>query len=81
MRYYCDVIDEMRISIKTLRFDVLPGLIEELQTMGSRMENGLYDKENYESLKDDIHDLKNQKKKLERDIKKLTEDKEDLESK
>lgn len=81
MRYYCDVIEEMRMNIKTLRFDVFPGLIEELQTIGSRMENGLYDKKDYESLKDDIHDLKRKKDKLEKDIKKLEEDKEDLESK
>ena len=37
-RYLCDVLNEMRKCVKTLNFSYLLGLIEEAQTLGSRME-------------------------------------------
>ena len=42
-RYICDVLKEFRTAIKVGRIDMLPGLIEELQTMGNRMEAKLYE--------------------------------------
>ena len=42
-RYACDVLSELRGVVKTLRFDRLPGLVEELQTMYNRMEAQLYE--------------------------------------
>jgi uncharacterized coiled-coil DUF342 family protein len=78
-RWWCDVVQEMRESLKTLRFDVFPGLIEELQTMGNRMEAGLSDQHKLENLKDEIHDLKREKKKLKKEIKELENKKDDLE--
>ena len=37
-RYLCTVLDEMRECVKTLNFSYLLGLIEEVQTLGNRME-------------------------------------------
>lgn len=50
-RYACDVLSELREVVKTLRFDRVPGLVEELQTMFNRMEAKLY------SYKDIGYDL------------------------
>ena len=64
-RYLCSVLDEMRECTKTLNFSYLLGLIEEAQTLGNRMEAKLYEIRDYESLLDDIKELKKEKKKLE----------------
>ena len=37
-RFLCDVLREMRTAVKVGRIDMLNGLIEEIQTMGNRME-------------------------------------------
>ena len=42
-RYVCDVLEEMRTSVKTLNFAMIPSLIEEVQTMANRMEMALED--------------------------------------
>jgi len=77
-RYLCDVLEEMRQCIKTLRFDILPGLIEEAQAMGNRMESAIEDKKILDDLKDTIHDLKREKKKLDKEIKLAKRKTEDL---
>tara|TARA_R110000823_G_C15804111_1_gene487497 strand:- start:551 stop:760 length:210 start_codon:yes stop_codon:yes gene_type:complete len=64
-RYLCSVLDEMRECTKTLNFSYLSGLIEEAQTLGSRMEAKLYDIKDFERLRDNIKELKKEKKKLE----------------
>ena len=64
-RYLCSVLDEMRECTKTLNFSYLLGLIEETQTLGSRMEAKLYDIKDFERLRDNIKELKKEKKKLE----------------
>ena len=64
-RYLCSVLDEMRECTKTLNFSYLSGLIEEAQTLGSRMEAKLYDIKDFERLRDHIKELKKEKKKLE----------------
>jgi len=40
-RTLCDVLDEMRKAYKTYNFSYLPGLIEEIQHLGNRMEAAL----------------------------------------
>jgi hypothetical protein len=40
----CDVLEEMRQCHKTRNFSSLLGLIEEMQSMGNRMEASLNDK-------------------------------------
>jgi len=64
-RYLCSVLDEMRECTKTLNFSYLLGLIEEAQTLGSRMETKLFEIKDFERLHEDIAKLKKQKKKLE----------------
>ncbi len=62
-RYLCSVLDEMRECTKTLNFSYLLGLIEEAQTLGSRMETKLFEIKDFERLHEDIAKLKKQKKK------------------
>ena len=57
-RILCAVLEEMRDCAKTLNFSYLLGLIEELQTLGNRMEAKLFDIKDFERLHDDIKDLK-----------------------
>ena len=67
-RLLCDVLSEMRECIKTLNFSYLLGLIEEVQTLASRMESKLYDIKDFDRLHEDIRDLKKKKKKLEKEV-------------
>ena len=67
-RLLCAVLDEMRDCAKTLNFSYLLGLIEEAQSLGSRMESRLYDQKDHEHLLDDIRDLKKKKKNLEMEV-------------
>ena len=50
-RTLCSVLEEMRKCYETRNFGLLPGLIEEAQTYGNRMEAKLSDVHNYEHLK------------------------------
>ena len=70
-RYLCSVLDEMRECTKTLNFSYLLGLIEEAQTLASRMESKLFDVKDFEHLHEDIKALKKKKKKLEDKVEKL----------
>ena len=72
-RYLCDVLNEMRKCVKTLNFSYLLGLIEEAQTLGSRMESRLFEIKDYERLHKEIRDLKKKKKKLEKEVEELEE--------
>ena len=67
-RLLCDVLDEMRDCTKTLNFSYLLGLIEEAQSLGSRMEAHLYEIKDYNRLHKDIKALKKKKKKLEEKV-------------
>ena len=73
-RYLCTVLDEMRECVKTLNFSYLLGLIEEVQTLASRMESKLYDIKDFERLHEEIRDLKKKKKNLEKEVDALTDD-------
>ena len=70
-RYVCDVLDEMRTSVKTLNFAMIPSLIEEVQTMANRMEMALGDLKDLKLLKEDIIDKKEELETLQAQIKKL----------
>ena len=70
-RYVCDVLDEMRTSVKTLNFAMIPSLIEEVQTMANRMEMALSDLKDLKDLKEDIVDKKEELETLQAQIKKL----------
>ena len=72
-RYLCSVLDEMRECTKTLNFSYLLGLIEEAQTLGSRMESKLFDIKDFDRLHEEIRDLKKKKKKLEKKVGALEE--------
>ena len=65
-RSLCDVLQEMRDCHKTRNYSYLPGLIEEAQSMGSRMESALWDQKELRTLQADISKLKKKKKKLEK---------------
>ena len=67
-RFVCDVLEEMRTSVKTLNFAMIPSLIEEVQTMANRMEMALEDLKDLKRLKDEIHEKKEELKKLEKKI-------------
>ena len=70
-RYVCDVLDEMRTSVKTLNFAMIPSLIEEVQTMANRMEMALSDLKDLKLLKEDIVDKKEEFEALKDQIKNL----------
>jgi|TARA_B100000959_G_scaffold19459_1_gene18802 hypothetical protein len=67
-RLLCDVLGEMRDCVKTTNFSYLPGLIEEAQSLGNRMEAHLYDIKDFNRLNKDIKALKKKKKKLEEKV-------------
>ena len=70
-RYVCDVLEEMRTSVKTLNFAMIPSLIEEVQTMVNRMEMALEDMKDLKGLKDEIHDKKKEYEALKDKIRKI----------
>jgi hypothetical protein len=72
-RLLCAVLDEMRECVKTTNFSYLPGLIEEAQSLGNRMESHLYDIKDFNRLNKDIKDLKKKKKKIEEKVEELEE--------
>ena len=72
-RYLCTVLDEMRECVKTLNFSYLLGLIEEVQTLGNRMESNLFEIKDFDRLHEDIRDLKKKKRKLEKEVEALEE--------
>ena len=78
-RYLCDALEDMRMCFKTRNFSYLEGLIEEVQSMGNRMESAIRDKKDCGYLVDDIKRLIEQKKKLKKQKKKLEKEVEKLE--
>ena len=72
-RLLCAVLDEMRDCVKTSSFSYLPGLIEEAQSLGNRMEAHLYEIKDYNRLHKDIKALKKKKKKLENKVEEVEE--------
>ena len=67
-RHICSVLEEMRECTRTLNFSYLLGLIEEAQSLASRMESKLYDIKDFDRLHEEIRDLKKKKKNLEMEV-------------
>lgn len=70
-RTLCDVLEEMRQCSKTGNYSYLPGLIEEAQTLGNRMEARLWEQKDISRLRDEIKELKAKRTKLQKKIKEL----------
>ena len=71
-RLLCAVLDEMRDCVKTTNFSYLPGLIEEAQSLGSRMEAHLHDINDFNRLHKDIKALEKKKKKLKQEVEEMS---------
>jgi hypothetical protein len=71
-RYVCDVLREMRKSIKVMRIDMLPGLIEEVQIMANRMEAKLADYANIGYDLERATDFRNELKRLRKKAEEIT---------
>lgn len=63
-RTMCDVLDEMRKCDETRNYAQLKSLIEEVQSMGNRMEAALSDKKNIREWTDEREKLKIEMKAL-----------------
>ena len=70
-RFYCTVIDEMRACYKTRNFSIVMGLLEELQSIGNRMEAKCGDINDANRYLDEVKELKREIKSLERKRDKL----------
>ena len=70
-RTMCDVLEEMRKAYETRNFSYLPGLIEEIQSMGNRMEAALSDKKDLRDIRDNLPKLRQEYKKLALEVKSL----------
>ena len=79
MRYLCEVLDEMRNCYKTYNFSPILSLIEEAQMMGNRMESALGERRDYFSWHDETKEARKRLEELEKEIKKLQKQKEQLE--
>ena len=63
-RHLCSVFEEMRECCKTGNYSYLPGLIEEAQSMGNRMEAGLYNRKDLIKMQVEWSELKSKIKSL-----------------
>lgn len=66
-RTMCDVLEEMRMASKTKNFSYIDGLIEELQSMGNRMEAGLERYGNIEKAETEVLKVRAELKQLQRE--------------
>ena len=57
-RTLCSVLEDMRNLHKTRNYSYLPGLIEEVQVLGNRMEAGLEDQKEVRRAKKELSELK-----------------------
>lgn len=70
-RTLCAVLDEMRKACKTSNYSYLPGLIEEAQSMGNKMEAALHDNKEAKDARKTIKEAKTQLIALKAEIKAL----------
>jgi hypothetical protein len=63
-RTLCEVLEEMRMCHKTRNYSYLMGLIEEVQSLGNRMESSLGDKGDCERWREDRTRLRKELKVL-----------------
>ena len=76
-RYACTVLDEARAAVKNLNHLTLSQakrhlstLIEEMQTVFNRMESGLEDKDDYETVREFLREVRAELKKERAELKK-----------
>ena len=67
-RTMCDVLEEMRSCYKTRNFASILGLIEECQAMGNKMESKLSTIKDYKWLQKEIKRLTKKKKDLQNKV-------------
>jgi len=72
-RSLCDVLEEMRTCDKTKNYSYLKGLIEEVQTMGNRMEAALCDFKDMENSHEQKKEAEKELVKVKKELKKVTE--------
>jgi len=64
----CEVLEEMRKACKVGNYSYMLGLIEEVQTMGNRMEASLWDQKALKCIREEIEkaekELKDVKEKV-----------------
>lgn len=77
-RTLCDVLEEMRKCCITSNYSYLPGLIEEAQSMGNRMEAGLGEKRDLAQWRKEWAEGRNDIKQLREEIRTLEEQKQAL---
>lgn len=75
-RTLCDVLDEMRKCDSIKNYAPMAALIEEVQIIGNRMEAALANNKDYESMLEDLHDLKKEIKELYKKKKELINEQE-----
>jgi len=71
----CQALDEMRACYKTYNFSPMKGLIEEVQSMGNRMEGALEDKNDLRTARNEVKELQKEIRKLKKKKAKLEEEK------
>lgn len=68
-RTLCAVLEELRTCTKTLNFSYMLALIEEIQSMGNRMESALWDQHEIKDLRAEIKSLTKERDKLKVEVK------------
>ena len=76
-RYMCDVLDEIRTALKVGRIDMITGLVEEIQTMGNRMEAKLQEYADLEYRLGEYRELKKKIKAAKGELEEVTGQEED----
>ena len=79
-RTLCDVLEEMRLCVKTLNFASMLGMIEEAQYMGNRMESAIEDQKDFKRLRNDLSILRNKHESLQKEIEALETKKQEKET-
>jgi peptidoglycan hydrolase CwlO-like protein len=70
-RYMCDALDELRKLYETRNFSPMLGLIEEIQSMGNRMESRIHQVHDWEEYDKEIKEKLAKVKELRAEIEKL----------
>lgn len=76
-RHFCTVLEEMRACFKTYNFGAMQGLMEELQSIGNRMESGLEAMDDYNTLREKMKAMARKYTALKREAKALSKEDDD----
>jgi len=78
-RTMCEVLNEMRKSFESRNFAGLLGLVEEVQTMGNRMEAAIEEKKKYQQYHEEAKAKYDEYEKFRKKVNKLKEEIKELE--